>query len=189
MVGDRIILQVNEICKVYVCQAISWNKNKCLKGHINELYNIFHFKIYLFDTLRYFKIFHFTNKQKKHSFRKKSQDIEKLVADSAVSVKFQSREVSTQNSTIRKDKHQSKIQEVNDLRKKIRINLFYHSKGIELQYLRKPRPHVPRGSTLFWKYIISSDDNMFIPNTVEFTGFEKFTQFKPTIKNASSKAI
>lgn len=77
------------------------------------------------------------------------------------------------------------------------INLFYYSKGIELQYLSKPRPHVPRGSTLFWKYIISSDDNMFIPNTSSSLVLRNLLNLnlklknigKPTIKNASSKAI
>lgn len=52
-----------------------------------------------------------------------AKDMEKLILDLAISVKFQSREAWIHSLTIRKNKHLSKIQEVNDLPREIRINL------------------------------------------------------------------
>ena len=106
----------------------------------------------------------------------------------AMSVKTQSRGVSIFGITVGKDKHQNKVQEINDQLRDFcqanNINFIDHSKSIKPQHLNKSRLHLTRRGTstlsttfvrkishiFHWPYLLHS------PNKNEFAGCYKSTK-------------
>ena len=84
-------------------------------------------------------------------------------------VKTKSCGVSISSITVRKGKHQNKVQEVNDqlrdLRQAKNVYFIDHGKSIKPQYLNKSRLHLTRRGTsiltLLGKYIIFFIGNIF----------------------------
>ena len=68
-----------------------------------------------------------------------------------MSVETQSRGVSISGITVRKDKHQNKVQEINDQLRDLcqanNINFIDHSENIKPQHLNKSRLHLTRRAT------------------------------------------
>ena len=88
-----------------------------------------------------------------------------------MSVKTQSRGVSISGITVRKDKHQNKVQEINDQLRDLcqanNINFIDHSKSIKSQHLNKSRLHLTRrgtsilSTTFVREYLIFFINNIF----------------------------
>ena len=82
---------------------------------------------------------------------KGNKDIAEAIINLAMSVKTQSRGVSISGITVRKDKHQNKVQEINDQLRDLcqanNINFIDHSKSIKSQHLNKSRLHLTRRGT------------------------------------------
>ena len=80
-----------------------------------------------------------------------NKDIAEAIINLAMSVKTQSWGVSFSGITVRKDKHQNKIQEINDQLRDLcqtnNINFIDHSKSIKPQPVNKSRLHLTRRGT------------------------------------------
>ena len=68
-----------------------------------------------------------------------------------MSVKIQSYSVSISSISVRKDKHQNKVQEINDQLRDLcqakNVNFIDHSKSVKPQHLNKSRLHLTRRGT------------------------------------------
>ena len=121
---------------------------------------------------------------------KGNKDIAEAIINLAISVKTQPCDVSISSITVRKDKHQSKSQEINDQLRGLcqakNINFINHSKSIKPQHLDKSKLHLTRRGTsilsttfvrkisniFHWQYFLHSS------KTNEFAGFYKPTEYK-----------
>ena len=97
---------------------------------------------------------------------KGSKDIAKAIINLAISMKTQSRGVSISGITVRKDKHQNKVQEINDQLRDLcqanNINFIDHSKSIKPQHLNKSRLHLTRrGTSILSTTFVREISNIF----------------------------
>ena len=116
-----------------------------------------------------------------------------------MSVKTQSCDVSISDTTVRKDKHQNKVQEIDDQLRFLcqgkNVNFIDHSISIKPQHLNKSRLHLTRRGTsilsttfvreisniFHWQYLLHS------PNTNEFAGCYKSTEYKSKVFGETSE--
>ena len=83
-----------------------------------------------------------------------------------MSVKTQSRGVSISGITVRKDKHQNKVQEINDqvrdLYQAKNLDFIDHSKSIKPEHLNKSRMHLTRrGTSILLTTFVREISNIF----------------------------
>ena len=146
IVGDSIIEHINgyeisgklENCKVFVrpCHGATI---RCLEDHVKPVLRENPDEI----------IFHIGTNDLPSG--KGNKDIAEAIINLAISVKTQLRGVSISGITVRKDKHQNKVQEINDQLRDLcqanNINFIDHSKSIKPQPLNKSRLHLTRTGT------------------------------------------
>ena len=96
----------------------------------------------------------------------KETDVAEAIINLAISVKTQSRGVSISGVIVRKDKHQNKVQEINDQLRDLcqanNINFIDHSKSIKPQHLNKSRLHLTkRGTSILSTTFVREISNIF----------------------------
>ena len=143
ILGDSIIKQINgykisgklENCKVFVrpCHGATI---RCLEDHV---------KLVLWENPDEIIFPIGTNDLPSG---KGNKDIAEPIINLGMSVKTQSRDVSISGINVRKDKHQNKVQEINDQLRDLfqanNVNFIDHSKSIKPQHLNKSRLHPTR---------------------------------------------
>ena len=154
IVGDSMIKQINghkiseklENCKIFVrpCHGATI---RCLEDHVKVLpenpdETIFHIR---------------TNDLPSGKGN---------IINLAMSVKTQSRDVSISGIPVRKDKHQNKVQEINDQLRDLfqanNVNFIDHSKSIKPQHLNKSRLHLTRrGISILSTTFVREISNIF----------------------------
>ena len=194
IVGDSIIKHINgyeisgklENCKVFV-RSCNGATMRCLKDHVKPVLHENPDEI----------MFHIGTNDLPS--RKRNKDIAEAFINLAMSVITQSRGVSISSVTVRKDKHQNKVQEINDqlrdLCKTNNINFVDHSKSIKAQHLNKLRLHLTRrGTGILLTTFVREISNIFhrqyllhSPNTNEFTGYHKSTEYKSKVFGETSE--
>ena len=97
---------------------------------------------------------------------KENKDIAEAIINLAMSVKTQSCGVSISSITVRKDKHQNKVQEINDQLRDLcqarNVNFIDHSKSIKPQHLNKSRLHLTRrGTSILSTTFVREISNIF----------------------------
>ena len=97
---------------------------------------------------------------------KGNKDIAETIINLAMFVKTQSRGVTISGITVRKDKHQNKVQEINDQLRDLcqanNINFIDHSKSIKPQHLNKSRLHLTkRGTSILSTTFVREISNIF----------------------------
>ena len=161
IVGDSYIKNVNgydvsgntEQCRVYIRPSLG-AKVRCMEDHIKQVIR---------DNPDH-EIFHIGTNDVPSD--KSAEDVAKSIVELALSAKSASCDVSISNILVRKDRHQSKCQEVNDHLKEIcvekNINLIDHSKNIKPQHLNKSRLHLTKkGTSILSKTFIQEIRNIF----------------------------
>ena len=161
IVGDSIIKHINgyeisgklENCKVFVrpCHGATI---RCLEDHVKPVLRENPDEI----------IFHIGTNDLPSG--KGNKDIAEAIINLAMSVKTQSRGVSISGITVRKDKHQNKVQEINDQLRDLcqanNINFIDHSKSIKPQHLNKSRLHLTRrGTSILSTTFVREISNIF----------------------------
>ena len=161
IVGDSIIKHINgyeisgklENCKVFVrpCHGATI---RCLEDHVKPVLRENPDEI----------IFHIGTNDLPSG--KGNKDIAETIINLAMSVKTQSRGVTISGITVRKDKHQNKVQEINDQLRDLcqanNINFIDHSKSIKPQHLNKSRLHLTRrGSSILSTTFVREISNIF----------------------------
>ena len=97
---------------------------------------------------------------------KGNKDIAEAIINLAISVKTQSCSVSISGISVRKDKHQNKVQEINDQLRDLcqanKINFIDQSKNIKTQHLNKSRLHLTRrGASILSTTFVKAISNIF----------------------------
>ena len=196
IVGDSIIKHINgyeisgklENCEVFVrpCHGATI---RCLEDHVKPVLRENPDEI----------IFHIGTNDLPSG--KGNKDIAEVIINLAMSVETQSRSVSISGITVRKDKHQSKVQEANDQLRDLcqanNINFIDHSKSIKPQHLNKSRLHLTRrGTSILSTTFVREISNIFhgqyllhSPNTNEFPGCYKSTEYKSKVFGAAKLPI
>ena len=161
IVGDSIIKHINgyeisgklENCKVFVrpCHGATI---RCLEDHVKPVLRENPDEI----------IFHIGTNDLPSG--KGNKDIAEAIINLAISVKTQLRGVSISGITVRKDKHQNKVQEINDQLRDLcqanNINFIDHSKSIKPQHLNKSRLHLTRrGTSILSTTFVREISNIF----------------------------
>ena len=100
---------------------------------------------------------------------KGNKDITEAIINLGMSVKTQSCGVSISGITVRKDKHQNKVQEINDQLRDLcqakNVNFIDHSKSIKSQHLNKSRLHLTRrGTSILSTNFVREISKFFIDN-------------------------
>ena len=159
--GDSIIKHINgyeisgklENCKVFVrpCHGATI---RCLKGHVKPVLRENPDEI----------IFHIGTNDLPSG--KGNKDIAEAIINLSMSVKTHSRGVSISGVTVRKDKHQNKVQEINDQLRDLcqsnSITFIDHSKSIKPHHVNKSRLHLTRrGTSILWTTFVREISNIF----------------------------
>ena len=95
-----------------------------------------------------------------------NKDIAETIINLAMSVKTQSCDVSISDTTVRKDKHQNKVQEIDDQLRFLcqgkNVNFIDHSISIKPQHLNKSILHLTRrGTSILWTTFVREISNIF----------------------------